>query len=254
LIDPEPSSSSSSSSSSNNKNQENQLLVKERSWDFGSRSLPSSSSSSSHSSSSSPTTTTTTSQQKGNVYGPESTQSLLYDEVAKPILDQVLEGYNCTIFAYGQTGTGKTYTMEGDLSANGATFAENAGIVPRTLYYLFDHLGKLEKEKGEFTVRCSYVELYNEELRDLNAKEGGEEVMTGGLRIYDEPVIKAPLHSSSNGGGGGNSNIINSTSQGVTIQGLEETFIVDAEEGLEVLRRGSEKRQIASTNMNERSS
>lgn len=146
--------------------------------------------------------------------------------------------------------------MEGDLSANGATFAENAGIVPRTLYYLFDHLGK-ESSSQEYTVRCSYVELYNEELRDLNARDENQGGATKSLRIYDEPPAnKSSSNSNVTGGGGGGAGMVSggATGGGVTIQGLEETFIVDAEEGLEVLRRGSEKRQIASTNMNERSS
>lgn len=51
---------------------------------------------------------------RGTVYGPDADQGMLYNDVAKPILQQVLQGYNCTIFAYGQTGTGKTYvTLRG---------------------------------------------------------------------------------------------------------------------------------------------
>lgn len=203
-----------------------------------------------------------------NVYGPSAKQAMVYDHVAKPLLEQVLEGYNCTIFAYGQTGTGKTYTMEGDLSPNGATFHDEAGIIPRTLYYLFDHLAA--SASTEYTVKCSYVELYNEELRDLNAKPDQEGVP---LRIYDEPspsssssISSTTSMKSSGGGGGGSFHSRDLSSmpsaaaaQGggggsVRIEGLEETFITDAEEGLEVLRRGSMRRISASTNMNERSS
>ncbi|GAA5941356.1 uncharacterized protein JCM15063_006073 [Sporobolomyces koalae] len=206
-----------------------------RSWDFGTRALADGTA-------------------KGNVYGPDAKQAMLYDEVAKPILEQVLEGYNCTIFAYGQTGTGKTYTMEGDLSPNGATFHDEAGIIPRTLYYLFDHLSKSAQE---YTVKCSYVELYNEELRDLNARDDAT-APTGGLRIYDEqPSSKssASASSSSSSASSNSTSAATSSSGGsVRIEGLEETFITDAEEGLEVLRRGSMRRISASTNMNERSS
>ncbi|KPV74072.1 uncharacterized protein RHOBADRAFT_4799, partial [Rhodotorula graminis WP1] len=144
----------------------------------------------------------------------------------KPILQQVLQGYNCTIFAYGQTGTGKTYTMEGNLSPYHGTFHPDAGIIPRTLYSLFD---RLVESKCEYSVRCSFIELYNEELRDLNSPDSADLA----LRIYEE---------TKNG------------STGVVIQGLEETFINSAEDGLRVLRRGSERRQIAATNCNERSS
>ncbi|BGP57426.1 Kinesin-related motor protein [Rhodotorula sphaerocarpa] len=184
---------------------------------------------------------------RGTVYGPDADQGMLFTDVAKPILQQVLQGYNCTIFAYGQTGTGKTYTMEGDLSPYHGTFHPEAGIIPRTLYSLFD---RLVESKSEYSVRCSFIELYNEELRDLNASapsipssastssdstappaEPGSAAKT--LRIYEE---------TKNG------------HAGVVIQGLEETVIRSAEEGLSVLRRGSERRQIAATNCNERSS
>lgn len=150
--------------------------------------------------------------------------------MAKPILNQVLQGYNCTLFAYGQTGTGKTYTMEGDLTENHGTFSSEAGIIPRTLYSLFAIL-----ESGgnvEFSVRVSFVELYNEELRDLNAVSWDVNASTngGGLKIFDEK-------------GGG-----------TVIVGLEETLISSAEEGLKILKRGSERRMMASTKCNEQSS
>ncbi|GAA5898890.1 uncharacterized protein JCM6883_003461 [Sporobolomyces salmoneus] len=231
----DPSSSSSSS----------------RSYDFGSLPSPPSSSSS---------------PSLGNVFGPSAKQAMIYNTVAAPLLDQCLEGYNCTIFAYGQTGTGKTWTMEGDLGVNGATFREEAGIVPRCLYYLFDRLAKLGSnsggeggDKGEWTVKVSYLELYNEELRDLNSKEENKDLP---LKIYDE----SPSSSNSNSNSSSYNNKSSSSSSssrdsnsttgtgGVRIEGLEETFINDAEEGLEVLRRGSMRRISASTNMNERSS
>ncbi|KAJ3060752.1 kinesin motor protein cin8, partial [Podochytrium sp. JEL0797] len=82
------------------------------------------------------------------VFGPDADQAMVYDEVVAPILDEVLMGYNCTIFAYGQTGTGKTYTMEGDLEANQG---KHAGIIPRTLYRLFEKLN----EDSEYSVRVS---------------------------------------------------------------------------------------------------
>ncbi|KAI5478151.1 kinesin family member 11 [Pseudohyphozyma bogoriensis] len=177
----------------------------------------------------------------GNVFGPEADQGMVYKDVAEPILKQVLQGYNCTIFAYGQTGTGKTYTMEGDLTPNFGTFSPSAGIIPRTLYALFD---RLASDGAEFSVKCSFVELYNEELRDLNALEYVEPPVQpmdrgvgkvareteGGLRIYDD------------------------SKSGVVIVGLEETLISCAEDGLKVLKRGSERRQIAATKCNERSS
>ena len=94
------------------------------------------------------------------------------------VLDDVLLGYHCTIFAYGQTGTGKTHTMEGDLSSFMETYAPDAGVIPRALYRLF-HV--LESRGSDFAVRMSLVELYNEELRDLLSDEPTS------LRMYDDP-------------------------------------------------------------------
>src|ERR1700686_3904040 len=76
----------------------------------------------------------------------------------------MIAGYNCTIFAYGQTGTGKTYTMSGDMTETFGMLSEAAGIIPRVLQSLFN---KLEIDDAESSVKCSFIELYNEELRDL---------------------------------------------------------------------------------------
>ncbi|GAA5919008.1 hypothetical protein JCM6882_002005 [Rhodosporidiobolus microsporus] len=189
---------------------------------------------------------------KGTVYGPDADQGMLYNDVAKPILQQVLQGYNCTIFAYGQTGTGKTYTMEGNLSPYRGTFHPEAGVIPRTLYSLFD---RLAESKCEFSVRCSFIELYNEELRDLNAPDFADLSASSSTASSPEPgaaPARAPGSSAPR-----TLRIYEETKNGqtgVTIQGLEETFIETAEEGLRVLRRGSDRRQIAATNCNERSS
>ncbi|GAA5938927.1 hypothetical protein JCM3775_003169 [Rhodotorula graminis] len=187
-------------------------------------------------------------ERRGTVYGPDADQGMLYTDVAKPILQQVLQGYNCTIFAYGQTGTGKTYTMEGNLSPYHGTFHPDAGIIPRTLYSLFD---RLVESKCEYSVRCSFIELYNEELRDLNSPDSADLSPSSSSAPSPEPGAKAAqqapralrIYEETKNG-----------STGVVIQGLEETFINSAEDGLRVLRRGSERRQIAATNCNERSS
>ncbi|KAJ3040382.1 kinesin motor protein cin8, partial [Rhizophlyctis rosea] len=157
------------------------------------------------------------------VFGPEADQNTVFDDVVVPILDEVRLGYNCTIFAYGQTGTGKTYTMEGDLdTARG----EHAGIIPRTLYSLFD---TLESETaGEYSVRVSYIELYNEELKDLLSP--------------DEDLRKLKLFEDANKRGS------------VVVQGMEEVMVNNAADVISILQKGSNKRQIASTKMNETSS
>lgn len=75
-------------------------------------------------------------------------------------------GYNCTVLAYGQTGTGKTYTMEGDPASNIPIDKDPAaGIIPRALSNLFDNL--IAGNATEWSVRVSFLELYNEEIFDL---------------------------------------------------------------------------------------
>ncbi|KAL0270881.1 UNVERIFIED_CONTAM: hypothetical protein PYX00_008153 [Menopon gallinae] len=87
---------------------------------------------------------------------PSSTQEDVFECAAKPVLENLLIGYSGTIFAYGQTGTGKTYTMTGDF-----TVYEERGIIPRTIQFLFHSL------KETSTVTISYFEIYNEHGYDL---------------------------------------------------------------------------------------
>jgi kinesin family protein 11 len=138
----------------------------------------------------------------------------------------MIAGYNCTIFAYGQTGTGKTYTMSGDMTETFGMLSEAAGIIPRVLQSLFN---KLEIDDAESSVKCSFIELYNEELRDLISADE-----TAKLKIYDD----------------------NSGKRGVStvVQGMEESHIKTANEGLKLLQQGSHKRQVAATKCNDLSS
>ncbi len=156
---------------------------------------------------------------------------MLYQDVVGPILEEVMSGYNCTVFAYGQTGTGKTHTMEGDLTSQMGTYSSEAGIIPRSLYRLFH---TLELSKEDYSVKATFIELYNEELRDLLSPDNASSANDAAhhtLRMYDDARGK-----------------------GVVIQGLEEVALKDAAHGLAVLRHGSRKRQIAATNCNEQSS
>lgn len=138
---------------------------------------------------------------------------------------QVLNGFNCTIFAYGQTGTGKTYTMSGDIS-DVLPLPDAAGIVPRVLDSLFR---RLESEEAENSVKCSFIELYNEELRDLLSADD-----TVKLKIFED----------------------NNKKNGIStmVQGMEECHLKSASQGLKLLREGSHKRQVAATKCNDLSS
>ena len=88
-----------------------------------------------------------------------------------PLIKQVLQGYNCTVFAYGQTGTGKTHTMEGlkDYDGNWETDPD-AGIIPRSLVDIFEARNKNGFDKDSFQIKVSFLELYNEEIFDLLSK------------------------------------------------------------------------------------
>ncbi|KAK0630196.1 P-loop containing nucleoside triphosphate hydrolase protein [Bombardia bombarda] len=160
------------------------------------------------------------------VFSQAADQSMVFEDVVKPIMDEMLAGYNCTIFAYGQTGTGKTYTMSGDMSSTMGILPDTAGIIPRVLHSLFT---KLDADDMENCVRCSFIELYNEELRDLLSPDDA-----GKLKIYDDNSRKG--HATT------------------VVQGMEERHITNAAEGLKWLQEGSLRRQVAATKCNDLSS
>ncbi|KAH7706772.1 kinesin family member 17 [Aphelenchoides avenae] len=100
------------------------------------------------------------------VFGEKASQQEVFARTSKHIVDGALSGYNGTIFAYGQTGSGKTHTMVGR--------EDDAGLIPRTIGYLFDSLeGKVLEANGtfKFSLRCAFVELYGERFYDLLAKD-----------------------------------------------------------------------------------
>nr|XP_023683289.1 kinesin-like protein KIF17 [Paramormyrops kingsleyae] len=93
-------------------------------------------------------------------YCTQHTTEQMYNEVAYPLVEGVTEGYNGTIFAYGQTGSGKSFTMQGV-----AELAAYRGVIPRAFEHIFETIQCAENTK--FLVRTSYLEIYNEEIRDL---------------------------------------------------------------------------------------
>ncbi|VDK73009.1 unnamed protein product [Onchocerca ochengi] len=165
------------------------------------------------------------------VYGTYAKQLDIYFDLVEPLVKNVLAGYNCTLFAYGQTSTGKTFTMEGEQNSSVYEHAWNedssVGIVPRALQHIFTELENQDAE--EFSVRVSYVELYNEELYDLL---GSAELGHARLRLFEDSVRKGS----------------------VIISGLEEVPVSDRLEVRELLKRGAEKRRTAMTQMNLNSS
>ena len=88
----------------------------------------------------------------------DASQQEVYDNTARGVVDSSLAGYNATIFAYGQTGTGKTYTMEGYNSREGQVAVEDRGIIPRAIEQIFSHIGDHASPRMRFLVRASYLQ------------------------------------------------------------------------------------------------
>ena len=111
------------------------------------------------------------------------TQRDIYDSAAAAIVDDVLEGFNGTIFAYGQTGAGKSFTMEGMKEWRAANKPELRGIIPNAMEHIFERVAADSGDETQFLIRCSYLEIYNEEVRDLLAKGKSK----GKLEIKSHP-------------------------------------------------------------------
>ncbi|GKV08217.1 hypothetical protein SLEP1_g19882 [Rubroshorea leprosula] len=165
------------------------------------------------------------------VFGPTSQQKHLYDIAVSPIVNEVLEGYNCTIFAYGQTGTGKTYTMEGGARKKNGEFPSDAGVIPRAVKEIFDIL---EAQHAEYSMKVTFLELYNEEITDLLAPEETSK--------FIDDKSKKPIALMEDGKGG------------VFVRGLEEEIVCTANEIYKILEKGSAKRRTAETLLNKQSS
>jgi kinesin family protein 3/17 len=99
-----------------------------------------------------------------HVFSGDALQEEVFFKVAKPVVLGVLEGYNGTIFAYGQTGCGKTYTMMG------TNAEEGKGIIPRTFTQIMT-ITMSESSCKTYLRKCSFIEIYNEEIHDLLSKD-----------------------------------------------------------------------------------
>jgi len=128
-----------------------------------------------------------------HVFDESNSQLDVYRECASPIIESVLQGYNGTLFAYGQTGTGKTYTMEGKISDD-----EHKGIIPRTFTQIIDFVSNAS-ENVEFLVRISFLEIYQDEVYDLlskntrqkmEVKEGSNGFYVKNLTMYSVKTTK----------------------------------------------------------------
>ncbi|KAK0083695.1 hypothetical protein PV325_008389 [Microctonus aethiopoides] len=152
------------------------------------------------------------------IFKPDATQDEIYTETAKPIVMDVLNGCNGTIFAYGQTSSGKTYTMVG-----GIEDAEKKGIIPRIVDDIFNHVRNYEKKKI-FHIKVSYFEIYMNKISDL----------------LDVSKIDLRVHEDEN--------------RVTYVKGVTERHVIDAEELLKIIDEGQANRHIVATKMNECSS
>lgn len=139
---------------------------------------------------------------------------------ARPIIDGVLQGFNGTIFAYGQTSSGKTHTMQGPDIEN----IELQGIIPRMVRTVFNRI-ETASESIEFSVKVSMCEIYMEKIKDLI------DPSKDNLRIHEDKG-----------------------KQGVYIQDITENYVAAEDEVYELMKVGNSHRSVASTNMNAESS
>lgn len=163
-----------------------------------------------------------------HVFKQDITQEKLFDICVRHSVDWVAEGYNTTIFAYGPTGTGKTHSMFGGRN-------EDRGIIPRACELLFDLINETE-DVTEATVKCSFLEIYRENLRDLLVPKKSEQ------------------RRQEKNGTLGNVRIRQNPRKGIYVQGAIEKYVYSAEDVLETIKQGAEQRSVASTALNSVSS
>lgn len=154
-----------------------------------------------------------------NVYAPDTKQISIFNDIAKPIIDSVLNGYNGTLFCYGQTGTGKTFTMEGVVDDDNLR-----GLMPNSFFYVFEGVSSFGSNQ-EFLVRASFLEIYKDEVYDLlNTKTRAK------MDVKESP------------------------DKGVFVKDLSTFPVKSADDLLRVLKTGQKQRKVGATKMNEGSS
>jgi kinesin family protein 3/17 len=155
-----------------------------------------------------------------SVYDISSRQEDIYVNSVFPVVENVLIGYNGTIFAYGQTGTGKTFTIEGVDDP-----PELLGVMPRAFETIFSNIQCDNPEQRQYLVRASYMELYKEDIRDL---------------LSANPKAKLELHEKPD--------------TGVYVKDLTTTVVTSVQELKKIQLIGRKQRTTAETKMNDRSS
>lgn len=158
-----------------------------------------------------------------NVFTTHDDNSRVYDHIAKRLVRRVMEGYHGTVFAYGMTGTGKTFSMQGT--------ASSPGVIPLAITDIFSYIR--ETPSREFLLRVSYLEIYNEKIHDLLSMPTGNGV---GMAAQDEIKLRED------------------SKRGVYATPLKEEIVQSPTQLLRVIARGDQARRTASTQFNARSS
>ncbi|RXK39944.1 kinesin [Tremella mesenterica] len=153
------------------------------------------------------------------VFGTETEQEEIFDWGVKGIVEDVMTGFNGTLFCYGQTGSGKTYTMMGSDIAN----PDLRGLIPRIIEHIFDSI-MVADVSIEYTVKVNYMEIYMERIKDLLAPQNDN------LSIHEDKA------------------------RGVYVKGLTDVYVGSEVEVFKVMQAGGASRVVAATNMNEQSS
>ncbi len=156
------------------------------------------------------------------VFGEDTGQTAIFEKTTRPLIDFVCAGYAATVFAYGATGSGKTHTMLGSAAAG-------PGVMVLAIEALFDTMRGAEHE-ASFELRLSYLEVYNEAIRDLLAPEDAPAPPALGLTLRQD------------------------ARDGISVVGLTEHEPADAAEVLSMLERGNERRAVSETAANATSS
>lgn len=160
-----------------------------------------------------------------NVFDAQDNNARVYDAAAKRLVRRVMEGYHGTVFAYGMTGTGKTFSMQG--------IATNPGVIPLAITDIFSYIR--ETPHREFLLRVSYLEIYNEKIHDLLAGP-----ITAGTNGQPGPQEEIKLREDSK--------------RGVYATPLKEEIVQSPTQLLRVIGRGDTARKVAGTQFNARSS
>ncbi|TDZ26736.1 Kinesin-related protein 11 [Colletotrichum orbiculare MAFF 240422] len=159
-----------------------------------------------------------------NVFTTHDDNSRVYDCIAKRLVRRVMEGYHGTVFAYGMTGTGKTFSMQGT--------ASSPGVIPLAITDIFSYIR--ETPSREFLLRVSYLEIYNERIHDLLSMSTGGG--TGANGAQEEIKLRED------------------SKRGVYASPLKEEIVQSPTQLLRVIARGDQARRTASTQFNARSS